>query len=232
MASLAEKRKADTEERSVDPEARPEELRLLEALLFASTEPLDQATLAKRMPDGVDIKEADYASRGVNLVRVANKWTFRTAGDLSWLMTRESTETRRLSRAAIEMLAIIAYHQPVTRAEIEEIRGVITSKGTLDVLLETGWIRPRGRRKTPGRPLTFGTTEAFLSQFSLEALGDLPGLEELKGTGLLDSRLPSGFSVPTPSDDPALRDDEDPLEIGDLELALAPPVEPESGGGS
>jgi segregation and condensation protein B len=127
------------------------------------------------------------------------------------------------------MLAIIAYHQPVTRAEIEEIRGVITSKGTLDVLLETGWIRPRGRRKTPGRPLTFGTTEAFLSQFSLEALGDLPGLEELKGTGLLDSRLPSGFSVPTPSDDPALREDEDPLEIGDLELALAPAVEPESG---
>src|SRR6202048_3720441 len=199
MASLAEKRKADAEEHSVDPEARPEELRLLEALLFASTEPLDQATLAKRMPDGVDIKvalaqlQADYASRGVNLVRVANKWTFRTAGDLSWLMTRESTETRRLSRAAIEMLAIIAYHQPVTRAEIEDIRGVITSKGTLDVLLETGWVRPRGRRKTPGRPLTFGTTEAFLSQFSLEALGDLPGLEELKGTGLFDSRLPFGF---------------------------------------
>jgi segregation and condensation protein B len=174
--------------------------------------------------------QADYALRGVNLVRVANKWTFRTASDLSWLMTRESTETRRLSRAAIEMLAIIAYHQPVTRAEIEEIRGVITSKGTLDVLLETGWIRPRGRRKTPGRPLTFGTTEAFLSQFSLEVLGDLPGLEELKGTGLLDSRLPSGFSVPAPSDDPALREDEDPLEIGDsLELLLAPAAEPESG---
>jgi len=109
---------------------------------------------------------------------------------------------------------------------------VITSKGTLDVLLETGWIRPRGRRTTPGRPLTFGTTEAFLSQFSLEALGDLPGLEELKGAGLLDARLPSGFGVPTPSDDPALREDEDPLEIGDLELALAPPVEPEGGGGS
>ncbi len=256
MASLAEKRNADAEEDSVDPQARPEELRLLEALLFASSEPLDQAALAKRMPDGVDVKvalaqlQADYASRGVNLVRVANKWTFRTAGDLSWLMTRETTETfrtagdlswlmtrettetRRLSRAAIEMLAIIAYHQPITRAEIEDIRGVITSKGTLDVLLETGWIRPRGRRKTPGRPLTFGTTEAFLSQFSLEALGDLPGLEELKGTGLLDSRLPTGFSVPSPSDDPALRDDEDPLEIGDLELALARAVEPESEDGS
>jgi segregation and condensation protein B len=238
MASLAEKRKADAEEHPVDPHARPEELRLLEALLFASSEPLDQATLAKRMPEGVDVKtalaqlQADYASRGVNLVRVANKWTFRTAGDLSWLMTRESTEPRRLSRAAIEMLAIIAYHQPVTRAEIEEIRGVVTSKGTLDVLLETGWIRPRGRRKTPGRPLTFGTTEAFLSQFSLETLNDLPGLEELRGAGLLDSRLPSGFNVPTPSDDPALREDEDPLEEGDLELALVPSVDPETGQGS
>src|SRR4029077_18163511 len=235
MASLAEKRMDDAEDTPADPQARPEELRLLEALLFASTEPLDQAVLAKRMPDGVDIKaalaqlQAEYATRGVNLVHIANKWTFRTASDLAWLMMRESTETRRLSRAAIEMLAIIAYHQPVTRAEIEEIRGVITSKGTLDVLLETGWIRPRGRRKTPGRPLTFGTTEAFLSQFSLEALADLPGLEELKGTGLLDSRLPSGFDVPTPSDDPALREDEDPLEPGDLELSLAPTVEREPG---
>jgi segregation and condensation protein B len=143
-------------------------------------------------------------------------------------MTRESTETRRLSRAAIETLAIIAYHQPVTRAEIEEIRGVITSKGTLDVLLETGWIRPRGRRKTPGRPLTFGTTEAFLSQFSLEQLGDLPGLDELKGSGLLDTRLPTGFSVPNPSDDPALREDEEPLDSGDeLQLTLAPIPDPE-----
>jgi segregation and condensation protein B len=236
MASLAEKRVEETEEVApADSMARPEELRLLEALLFASAEPVDQATLAKRMPDGVDIKvalaqlQAEYAPRGVNLVRVANKWTFRTAGDLSWLMTRESTETRKLSRAAIEVLAIIAYHQPVTRAEIEEIRGVITSKGTIDVLLETGWIRPRGRRKTPGRPLTFGTTDGFLSQFSLEALGDLPGLDELKGTGLLDSRLPTGFSVPSPSDDVTLREDEEPLEPGDtLELLLAPAAEPEA----
>jgi segregation and condensation protein B len=238
MASLAEKREAIVEEAAADQEARPEELRLLEALLFASSEPLDTATLAKRMPEGADVKaallrlQADYASRGVNLVRIANKWTFRTAGDLAWLMTRESTETRRLSRAAIEVLAIIAYHQPVSRAEIEEIRGVVTSKGTLDVLLETGWIRPRGRRKTPGRPLTFGTTESFLSQFSLEALGDLPGLEELKGTGMLDTRLPTGFTVPTPSDDPTLREDEDPLEPGDLELTLAPAPEPEKGGES
>ena len=236
MASLAEKIIDDAEDPIVQtddqPEARPEELRLLEALLFASSEPLDQAALAKRMPDGVDIKsalarlQADYAMRGVNLIRVANKWTFRTAGDLSWLMTRETTETRKLSRAAVEVLAIVAYHQPVTRAEIEDIRGVVTSKGTLDVLLETGWIRPRGRRKTPGRPLTFGTTDTFLSQFSLEALGDLPGLEELKGTGLLDSRLPAGFSVPNPSDDPALREDEDPLEDGELGLSLPEP-EPE-----
>ena len=175
--------------------ARPEELRLLEALLFASAEPIDQATLAKRMPDGVDIKEAlaqlqaEYAPRGVNLVRVANKWTFRTAGDLSWLMTRESTETRRLSRAAIEVLAIIAYHQPVTRAEIEEIRGVITSKGTLDVLLETGWIRPRGRRKTPGRPLTFGTTEAFL-------IAVQPGgARRSAGSGRAEGHGPAGFAA-------------------------------------
>jgi len=236
MASLAEKRIDDAEERRTDPQVRPEELRLLEALLFASSEPLDQATLAKRMPDGVDIKaalaqlQADYASRGVNLVRIANKWTFRTAGDLAWLMTRETTETRRLSRAAIEVLAIIAYHQPITRAEIEEIRGVITSKGTLDVLLETGWVRPRGRRKTPGRPLTFGTTEPFLSHFSLETLSDLPGLDELKGTGLLDSRLPTGFTVPTPSDDPALREDEEPLEASDLQLILTPSAEPDNGG--
>lgn len=236
MASLAELRMEEPDEIvASEPEVRPEELRILEALLFASAEPLEQATLAKRMPEGVDIKaalaqlQAEYANRGVNLVRVANKWTFRTAGDLAWLMTRESTETRKLSRAVIEVLAIVAYHQPVTRAEIEEIRGVVTSKGTLDVLLETGWIKPRGRRKTPGRPLTFGTTDAFLAQFSLETLGDLPGLEELKGTGLLDSRLPTGFTVPTPSDDPTLRDDEEPLDPGDLDLALAPAVEVEAG---
>ncbi len=217
MASLAEK-PMETFDEQPQADARPEELRLLEAMLFASAEPLDAAALAKRLPDGVDVKAAllqlqtEYALRGVNLVRIGNKWAFRTANDLAWLMTRETTETRRLSRAAIEVLAIIAYHQPVTRAEIEEIRGVVTSKGTLDVLLETGWIRPRGRRKTPGRPLTFGTTEAFLSQFSLEALGDLPGLDELRGTGLLDPRLPSTFAVPSPSDDPTLREDEEPLE--------------------
>jgi len=138
-------------------------------------------------------------------------------------------ETRKLSRAAIETMAIIAYHQPVTRAEIEEIRGVTTSKGSVDVLLETGWVRPRGRRKAPGRPLTYGTTPDFLSHFGLEALGDLPGLDDLKGSGLFDGTLPPGFAVPEPSDDPALRPDEDPLEPGDLDLGLAPRMEGSEG---
>jgi segregation and condensation protein B len=227
MPRLA-KSHAIMEQPEVMSEVRPEHLRLLEALLFASAEPLDERTLAARLPEEVDVKavlaqlQAEYAARGVQLVCVAGKWTFRTANDLAWLLTREATETRKLSRAALETLAIIAYHQPVTRAEIEDIRGVTTSKGTLDVLLETGWIRPRGRRKSPGRPLTFGTTEAFLAHFSLEALTDLPGLDELKGAGLFDGRLPAGFSVPAPSDDPALREDEDPLEEGDLDLGLAP----------
>jgi segregation and condensation protein B len=212
-------------------EARAEELRLLEAMLFASAEPLDEKSLAERLPQDIDVHAAllrlqeDYATRGVNLVRIGGRWTFRTASDLSWLLSKETVETRKLSRAAIETLAIIAYHQPVTRAEIEEIRGVTTSKGSVDVLLETGWIRPRGRRKSPGRPVTYGTSEAFLSHFGLDAVSDLPGLEELKGSGLLDGRLPPGFSVPMPSDDPALREDEDPLEPGELDLGLAPPPE-------
>lgn len=210
------------------PEPRAEELRLLEALLFASAEPLDEKTLAARLPEGIEIGkalkqlQAAYAACGVNLVCVGGRWAFRTANDLAWLLSKESVEPKKLSRAALETLAIVAYHQPVTRAEIEEIRGVSASKGTLDVLLETGWVRPRGRRKAPGRPLTYGTTPAFLSHFGIESVSDLPGLEELKGTGLLDGRLPSGFGVPTPSDDPALREDEDPLEPGDLDLGLAP----------
>jgi len=219
----------DEPDNAVQP--RAEELRLLEAMLFASAEPLDEKSLAVRLPQGTNVREAlvrlqeEYATRGVNLLRIGGKWTFRTANDLSWLLSKETVETRKLSRAAIETLAIIAYHQPVTRAEIEELRGVSTSKGSVDVLLETGWIRPRGRRKSPGRPLTYGTSEAFLSHFGLDAVGDLPGLEELKGAGMLDGRLPPGFAVPVPSDDPALRDDEDPLEPGDLDLALAPPPE-------
>jgi segregation and condensation protein B len=219
------------EEPASPPQPRAEELRLLEAMLFASAEPLDEKALAARLPQGSEVRSAllllqqEYAPRGVNLVRINGKWTFRTATDLSWLLSKETTETRKLSRAAIETLAIIAYHQPVTRAEIEDIRGVTTSKGSVDVLLETGWIRPRGRRKSPGRPVTYGTSEAFLSHFGLDALSDLPGLDELKGSGLLEGRLPSGFSVPIPSDDPALREDEDPLDPGDLDLALAPAAE-------
>jgi segregation and condensation protein B len=228
MARVAEMRViVNNEEPPAD--VRPEGLRLLEALLFASSEPLDEKTLAASLPSGIDLRgllqrlQQEYSARGVNLVRIDGKWTFRTAGDLSWLLTREAVEARRLSRAAIETLAIVAYHQPVTRAEIEEIRGVTTSKGTLDVLLETGWVRLRGRRKAPGRPVTYGTTATFLSHFGLSELGDLPGLDELKGSGLLDGRLPPGFAVPAPSDDPALRDDEDPLEPEELDLALAPP---------
>jgi segregation and condensation protein B len=212
-------------------EPRAEDLRLLEAMLFASNEPISEKDLAARLPEGTDVHaaleqlQADYAGRGVNLMRVDGKWTFRTAGDLSWLLSKETTEKRKLSRAAIETLAIIAYHQPVTRSEIEELRGVSTSAGSVDVLLETGWIRPRGRRKSPGRPVTYGTTDTFLSHFGLDAVADLPGLEELKGAGMFDGRLPNGFSVPMPSDDAALREDEDPLEPGDLDLTLVPSPE-------
>ncbi len=214
-------------------EQRPEELRLLEALLFAAAEPVDEKTLAKRLPAGTDVRGSlkrlalEYGPRGVNLVRLGNAWAFRTANDLSWILTHEAVEPKKLSRAAIETLAIVAYHQPVTRAEIEGIRGVAVAKGTLDVLLETGWIRPRGRRKVPGRPLTFGTTEAFLSHFGLEQLTDLPGLDELKGAGLFDGQLPPNFNVPAPCDDPALREDEEALEPADLDLGLAPRPDPQ-----
>src|SRR5579859_4216122 len=207
MGNVAEMRVIVGDREQSEQVERAEELRILEALLFAAEEPLDEKTLAARLPAGVDVRallnqlQHEYSSRGVNLVRIAGKWTLRTASDLAWLLTREAVVTRKLSRAAIETLSIVAYHQPVTRAEIEDIRGVSTSKGTLDVLLETGWIRPRARRKAPGQPLTFRTTEQFLSHFGLESIGDLPGLEELKGTGLIDARLPAGFTVPMPSDE-------------------------------
>ena len=229
--SLAKRKIMPRNEPEQSAEVRAEELRLLEAMLFASAEPIDEKDLAARLPEGTNMAGAlerlreDYANRGVNLVRINGKWTFRTATDLSWLLSKESSERRKLSRAAIETLAIVAYHQPVTRSEIEELRGVSTSAGSVDVLLETGWIRPRGRRKTPGRPVTYGTTADFLSHFGLDQVADLPGLEELKGAGMFDGRLPPGFSVPMPSDDAALRDDEDPLEPGDLDLGLAPPTE-------
>ncbi|WP_029355280.1 SMC-Scp complex subunit ScpB [Bosea sp. 117] len=212
---------------------RPQALRLLEAMLFAATEPLDEATLAARLPEGADLPAllaelaADYARRGVNVVRVAGKWTLRTAPDLGFLLARDAPEPRKLSRAALETLAVVAYHQPVTRAEIEEIRGVSANKGTLDVLLEAGWIRMRGRRRSPGRPVTYGTTEAFLAHFSLDTIQDLPGIEELKGTGLIDARVPAGLTVPLPSDDAGLHDDEDPLdsEPSDLTFSTGLPLD-------
>jgi segregation and condensation protein B len=173
-------------------------IRMVEALLFASAEPLDEAALAAHaVPEGVDIGaileelRETYATRGVNLVKVAGGYAFRTAPDLAFLLQKDVDEVRRLSRAGVETLAIIAYHQPVTRAEIEEIRGVAVSKGTLDVLLETEWVRPVGRRRTPGRPVTYGTTPRFLDHFGLETIKDLPGLAELKAAGVLDA-APSG----------------------------------------
>jgi segregation and condensation protein B len=215
-------------------ETRPEELRLVEALLFAASEPLDEKTLAKHLPAGVDVRatlkrlQVEYAPRGVNLVRVGNKWTFRTANDLAWLLTHEAVEPKKLSRAAIETLAIVAYHQPVTRAEIEDIRGVMVSKGTIDSLMEVGWVRIRGRRRTPGRPVTYGATEAFLTHFGLESISDLPGMDELKAAGFLDAVPPSSFTVPNPTD--ALAADEDPYE-GDeepVDLLAEPTEEPQN----
>ncbi len=194
----------------------PMQLRIVEALIFAAAEPLDERALMSALPAGTDVAaliaelKRQYEGRGVNLVKVADKWQFRTANDLAFLLRKQAVEERRLSRAAIETLAIVAYHQPVTRAEIEDIRGVMVSKGTIDALMEAGWVRIRGRKRTPGRPVTYGTTEAFLTHFGLENIGHLPGMDDLKSAGFLDSVPPAGFSVPNPSD--ALGPDEDPYE--------------------
>jgi len=208
-----------------------ENLRMVEALLFASSEPVSHAALANRLPEETDLDLVMdqlgklYTGRGVNLVRIGAGWAFRTADDLGFLLQKEALEVKKLSRAALEVLATIAYHQPVTRSEIEEVRGVATSKGTLDVLLETSWVRMRGRRRSPGRPVTYGTSEDFLSHFGLAELRDLPGLDELKGAGLLQTQLPSNFSMPIPNDDVDLNEDEDPLTLEDIEeLGLFPPV--------
>ncbi len=208
-----------------------EAVRMAEAIIFASTEPVSDAQLAQRLPDGLSIPmvmeelREIYARRGVNLVRVGVAWAFRTAPDLAFMMTRDTVQQKKLSRAALEVLAIVAYHQPVTRAEIEDIRGVETSKGTLDTLLETEWVRMRGRRRTPGRPVTYGTTDGFLDHFGLEEIRDLPGIEELKGAGLLAARMPANFSMPVPPADPEeLTEDEDALTDIDLEeLGLLTP---------
>lgn len=197
---------------------RAECVRIIEAMLFSATQPMSAQKLAEFLPAGQDPLpllmelQGEYQGRGVNLVRVAGKWSFRTAADLGYLLKRETVEERRLSKAALETLAIIAYHQPVTRAEIEQIRGVTTSAGTLDILLDTTWIRPRGRRRAPGRPVTYGTTDLFLEHFGLDSVADLPGLSDLRGAGLLSSQLPPDFSVPQPSDVASLMPDELPLE--------------------
>ncbi len=203
------------------PERR-EKLRILEAVIFASGEPLDEARLASYLKTADASEVADllvelqsmYAGRGVSLVRIASKWAFRTAEDLSWVLERHARQERRLSKAALETLAIVAYHQPVTRAEIEDVRGVTISKGTLDVLMEAGWVRPRGRRRAPGKPITYGTTDQFLEHFGLESVKDLPGLADLKASGLLDANLPPDFKMPEPKDAAALMPDELPLDEG------------------
>lgn len=180
-------------EESPDGHYDPQHLKLLEAILFASAEPLSERALAYRLPEGTDLGvllaelQEHYADRGVQLVRAGKSWAFRTAPDLAQQLNKEIDVPRKLSRAAVETLAIIAYHQPITRAEIEEVRGVGLSKGTLDVLMEAGWIRPKGRRRTPGRPMTWGTTDGFLDHFGIEDVRDLPGMDELKAAGLLDS---------------------------------------------
>jgi len=172
---------------------KDEHLRMVEALLFATTEPLPVSEIAARLPKDADVAayladlKEHYKDRGVQLTEAGGRWFFRTSPDLSFLLRKEVESERKLSRAGVETLAIIAYHQPVTRAEIEEIRGVGISKGTLDILMEAGWVRPKGRRQTPGKPVTYGTSDDFLVHFGLEELGDLPGFDELKAAGLLDS---------------------------------------------
>ena len=221
---------------SITPGVSPEDVRIAEAMVFASAGPLEESTIAARLSEGADVEAVMeelrrlYNGRGVNLERVARRWMFRTAGDLAWLMARNRDEKRKLSRAALETLAIVAYHQPVTRADIEEIRGVAVSKGALDVLMEAGWVRMRGRRKAPGRPITYGTTTEFLVQFGLDAIADLPGLDELKGAGLFDGKLPVDYGLPQPDDAPALRADEDALDDSSpLERAWGPIAPEESG---
>ena len=208
-----------------------EHIRMVEAVLFAAEEPLGAASIAERLPQDVEVEmvlemvRAKYELAGFHLVKRDKKYAFRSAPDLANVLQKHTVQQRRLSKAALETLAIISYHQPVTRAEIEDIRGVSVSKGTLDVLLESEWVRMRGRRRVPGRPVTYGTSQEFLDHFGLESLKELPGLDELKAVGLLDDRLPPGFNVPDPDpdndpeEDPLNADGEflDPLETDSLE---------------
>ncbi|MGE0828282.1 MAG: SMC-Scp complex subunit ScpB [Hyphomonadaceae bacterium] len=208
----------ETEEEAERPAPSLEAVRAAEALLFASGEALTIAQLNAKLGDGVDVAailerlRRDYRNRGIELVEAGGAWRFQTAPDLASLFVEKREEPKRLSKAALETLAVIAYHQPVTRAEIEDIRGVSLSRGSLDHLIEIGWVRPRGRRRTPGRPLTFGTTDAFLSQFGLAGLDSLPGKEDLKALGLLEGRAATEIDVPRPSDEAG--PDEEPLPPG------------------
>jgi len=210
-------RTEDKEQSLFEAPPLAEQERMCEAMLFASAEPLTRAELEARMPHGCDAAEAlarlgrRYEGRGVRLVKAGEAWAMRTAPDLGYLMQKETVETRKLSRAAVETLAIVAYHQPVTRAEIEEIRGVSVSRGTLDQLLELDWIRFGRRRSTPGRPVTFVVTPVFLDHFGLESARDLPGLKELRAAGLLDSRPPPD-GLTHPGEDGG--DDEDDEQDG------------------
>lgn len=230
-------------------EVNSQHLRLLEAVLFAATEPLDEMTIATRLPDGADVsgllaKLAHlYENRGINLVRTGGHWGFHTAADLASQLRVHTLVPRKLSRAAIETLAIIAYHQPVTRGEIEEIRGVGLSKTTLDILFEAGWIGPKGRRRSPGRPVTWGTADGFLHDFGLESLEDLPGMEELKAAGLLDKRpaidiagrlMAKTGEVPPPEGDEeaAREEDEAPSLFPDTEAPETAAHVPKAQGGS
>ena len=212
-----------------------QEIRIAEALLFAASEPLSEEFLAERLPEGCNVAQVLedirtlYEGRGVNLVRAAGKWFLRTAEDLSSYLSIERKVHRKPSNAAVETLAIIAYHQPVTRSEVEEIRGVSVGKGSFDVLLEAGWIRPVGRRRTPGRPTTWGTTPVFLQELGLDSIADLPGVEELKAAGLLDTRpasaVISGESglapEPLTSNDSANDADADAADAGGEHAGLA-----------
>jgi segregation and condensation protein B len=229
VARLVERIEEEMSTEDVVSPVNMEHLRMAEALLFAAEEPLEVKALAGQLPDGADVPalllelQSQYEKHGVNLFCVAEKWQFRTAPDLAFLLRKEKPEQKRLSRAALETLAIVAYHQPVTRAEIEDIRGVALSKGTIDALMEVGWVKIRGRKRTPGRPVTYGTTEAFLVQFGLESVSHLPGTDELKAAGFLEALPPSGFDIPSPSD--ALGPDEDPYIEGEEieELATGGP---------
>ncbi len=206
---------------------RDQHLRIVEAMLFAATEPLSAEKLASLLPAGTDIQAliddltTNYQNRGINLVQIAGHYMLRTSPEVSFVLRRETVQQKKLTKAGLETLSIVAYHQPVTRADIEDIRGVAISKGTLDILLDIGWVRMRGRRKTPGRPVTYGTTDAFLRHFGLNEITDLPGLHELKAAGLLEGNLPPGFDMPLPKMSEELTDDEDPLDGTEIQ----PPLE-------